>query len=254
MDHTRVHRHEASAVPMGKGMKVCLVGGYAALISFALSLFDIIFGSMTSGDLSTLPQTAVERFAEFQESVLMGLYHLDLLNAVNTLVMIPVTLALLFLHREGRQATAAFVASLFLVGTAVFLSANGALPMLELSGKYRDAADNTQRLALAGAGEALLARGGHGSLGAFPGFFLLMAATIGLAFLMLSGKVFTKRVAYLGIVGNALLLVYILLVTFVPSLQGIAVIMAAPGGLMAISWLLLVGIQLIRIGKQPDLR
>lgn len=235
-------------MPKGIGMKACLVGGYAALGSFVLSLFDIIFGSMNSGDLTVLPQTAVERFAEFQASVPMGLYHLDFLNAVNTLVMVPVTLALLFVHREKNLFSAAFAASLSLIGTAMFLSANAALPMLDLSTRYHAASDSTQRLVLAGAGEALLSRGAHGSLGAFPGFFLLTAATLIMAVVLLHGKVFTKRVAYLGILGNALLLVYLVLVTFVPSLQGMAVILAAPGGIMALVWLFLVGIRLIRIG------
>ena len=253
MDLTH-HRHEVSVMPEDIGRKACLVGGYAALGSFLLTLFDIIFGSLTSGNLTTLPQTAVERFAEFQGSMLMGLYHLDFLNAVNTLVMVPVTLALLFVHRKKGLLPAAFAASLSLIGTAVFLSANAALPMLELSGRYHAASDDAQRVVLAGAGEALLAKGAHGSLGAFPGFFLLTLATFSMAVVLLNGKVFTKRVAYLGILGNALLLVYLLLVTFVPSLQGIAVIMAAPGGIMALVWLLFVGMRLIRMGREAGLR
>jgi hypothetical protein len=59
-------------------------------------------------------------------------------------------------------------------------------------------------------------------------------------------KVFKKTVSCFGIIGNTLLLAYILLVTFVPSIESIAVAIAAPGGLASLAWLLMVGIKLIR--------
>jgi hypothetical protein len=45
-----------------------------------------------------------------------------------------------------------------------------------------------------------------------------------------------------------MLLIYILLVTFAPKVQSIATVIAAPGGVLAIAWMLMVGVKLIKIG------
>jgi hypothetical protein len=91
--------------------------------------------------------------------------------------------------------------------------------------------------------------GEHGSLGVFIGFGLSTIASICMSLVMLHGKVFKRTLSYFGIIGNALLLINILLLTFIPTIQNVAVAIAAPDGLMALAWLLMVGIRLIRMGK-----
>lgn len=230
--------------------KVFVLGGIAALLSFTFTVGDIVFGSMAGVDLTQLPQTAVERFAEFQQNWLLGLYHLDLLNVITAILMIPAYFALLGLHRNKNLPYAAFALFLSFIGTTLFVSGNSALSMMELSTKYYAAADDTQRMLIAAAGEAMLAQGSHGSLGVFIGFAASTIAGISMAWVMLNGKVFGQVASYLGFVGNILLLVYILLVTFVPALGNIAVLLAAPGGLMALAWTLLIGIKLLKMGRQ----
>ena len=63
--------------------------------------------------------------------------------------------------------------------------------MLELSGKYA-VADESQKTLLAAAGEAMLARGAHGSLGVFFRFLLPTLSSLGMSLVMLQGKVFSK--------------------------------------------------------------
>ena len=227
---------------------IYLIGGYAALLAFSCILFDIIFGSISSGNLSELPHTAIERFSELQQNWFLGLYHLDLLNTIVAIIMIPVYFALFSVHRKTSFPYAAFALILSLIGTSIFVSANSALPMLKLSKKYYLLTDETQRVLIAAAGEAMLARGGHGSLGVFIGFILSTISSIFMSIVMFHGKVFTKTISYFGIIGYTLLLVYILLITFVAEIQTIAVIIAAPGGLLSLAWVFMVGIKLINSG------
>lgn len=226
---------------------IYLIGGFAAFLAFSGTVFDIIFGSSSSGNLSELPQTAIERFSEFQQNWFLGLYHLDLLNIIIAIIMIPVYFALFSVHRKNNLAYAALGFVLCIFGTIIFVATNTALPMLELSNKYYSAAEETQKILLAAAGEAMLARGGHGSLGVFIGFVFSTISSLWMSIVMLQGKIFNRIISYLGIIGYMLLLIYILLVTFIPKTQNIATIIAAPGGILALAWILMVGIKLIKM-------
>ena len=230
--------------------KFYLFGGYTAFIVFGLTLSDIIIGSMNSVDLTLLPQTATERFLEFQESWFIGLYHLDMLNVIISIAMIPVFFALTELHRETKPATSLLALILFLVSTTIFITTNTALPMLELSEKYFSTTNETQRTLYTAAGEALLARGEHGTPGVFLGFFLLTLSNLLISFVMLNAKIFKNVVGYLGIIGSFSLLIYIFLITFIPGIKSIAVIIAAPGGIIILTWYFLIALKLINVGRE----
>lgn len=230
---------------------IYILGGIAANLSLIMVISDIIIGSITGGNLSALPQTAADRFAQLQKNPWLGLYNLDLLNTVAQLITIPVYFALYAAQRKTSKAYSMLALILFLVGTAVFVTNNAALPMLELSGKYA-AASESQKMLLAAAGESLLARGAHGSLGAFYGFFIAGVAGFVMSCAMLSGKVFSKTNAYLGIIGNALITLYVVLVTFVPAVGETATAFAAPGGLMLIAWIIMFTIRLFRLSKTTE--
>ncbi len=228
--------------------KIYFFGGIVAFIVFGLTLSDLIIGSITSGDLTLLPQTAIEYFREFQESWFIGLYHLDMLNVIITAMMIPVFFALSAIHREIKPATHSMALILFLVGATIFITTNTALPMLQLSGKYFSTTSESQRALYASAGEALLVRGEHGTPGVFIGFFLLTLSNLFISFVMLNAGIFKKITGYLGISGSFLLLIYIFLVTFFPGIRSIAVIIVAPGGILVLVWYLIIGLKLINMG------
>lgn len=243
---TRISNMDDNSIAQWK--RIYLLGGIFALISFCLTLFDIIFGSITSGDLTELPQTAIEVFNEIEQNWFIGLYHLDIINMINAMVMLPVFFAIIGVHREKNLPYATFALLLTLLGTIIFVSSNVALPMLELSGKYISSTTDTERTLLEAAGETLLVRGGHGGLGVFVGFVILTLAGLCIALVMLDGEIFSKKIAYTGVIGNIFLLIYILFVTFIPSIESIAVIVAAPGGLLVIAWIVLIGITLLKMG------
>ncbi len=65
---------------------------------------------------------------------------------------------------------------------------------------------------------------------------------------MLDGDIFSKKIGYIGVIGNVLLLPYIFMVTFIPEVESLAIIIAAPGGLLVLAWVLLLGRTLLKQG------
>jgi len=233
-------------LPQNQWKTVFLIGSIAAFLSFAAVVFDIVFGSLTSANLSQLPDSASERFVEFSRTPLIGLYHLDLLNAMVALIMLPTYFALVGIHRARNCASAIFASMVYFLGTAMLVSANAALPMLELSGKYLATTDASQRQLFTAAGEALLSRGAHGSIGNLFGFVLSELAGIGISMVMFRGRLFGKVIPLFGLTGGTLLLAYTILITFVPSTKAVAVMVAAPGGLLSIVWTVGIGVVLMK--------
>lgn len=239
----------ANAAGTGRAKRdgALVFGGIAALLVAALSLGDVAVGAMTGGNLEALPRTAAERYAQLASSPLLGLYNLDLLNLATTLLFLPALYAVYVVLREKGSKLAGLGWGLALVGAAVFAAGNPALPMLGLSRNYHAASDQAQLTALSAAGEAILGRGAHGSPGVFPSFLLPVVANLHLSLSMLKGRRFPPAVAWLGLGGNALLAVYLVLVTFAPGVATVATAVAAPGGLMSIAWMLTVGFRLLEL-------
>ncbi len=73
---------------------------------------------------------------------------------------------------------------------------------LELSHKYAASTTESQKTLLAAAGEAMLVRSSHGSLGVFIGFVLFNIGGLMMSFIMLTGKIFNKVTAGMGIAGS----------------------------------------------------
>jgi hypothetical protein len=231
---------------------IYIIGGFTSVIVLAAILCDIIVGSILGSDLSTLPKTAVDRFAQIQNNWWVGLYNLDLLNTIIQIILIPTYFALFAAHRNGKSAYAFLALIIFLVGTTVFITNNTALPMLELSHKYAAAATESEKTLLVSAGETMLARGTHGSPGTFIGFVLPTIAGIIMSLAMLTGKIFNKATSYIGISGNVLLLVYLVLVTFTPGTEKTAMLFSMPGGILMMVWMIMFTIKLFQLGHSKN--
>lgn len=209
----------------------------------------MIVGSVTGGNVAALPQTAVERFIQFKDNQLLGLYNLDLLNTIIQIIFIPSVFALYAAHRKVNNASALLALIIFLFGTTIFVSSNTALTMLDLSNKFFNAASDEQRMLLAAAGEAMLAKGAHGSLGVFIGFALPTFANVLMSLVMISGKVFSRLTSYFGLVGNSLMVVYLILVTFNPAVEKLALMFAMPAGLLVMVWMIMFTIKLFKLSR-----
>jgi hypothetical protein len=212
-------------------------------------VLDMVVGTVIGGNITELPQTAVERFNQFKENSLLGLYNLDLLNIINQIVLIPSIIALYAAHREVNKPIAMFSLILFLIGTTIFVTGNTALTMFDLSHKYFAASSDEQKMLLSAAGEAMLAKGSHGSLGVFIGFALPTFANVLMSYVMLNGKVFSRTASYIGIIGNSLMVVYIIMVTFKPAVEKMALVFAMPAGLLVMTWMIMFTMKLFKLSN-----
>ncbi|MDA3892722.1 MAG: DUF4386 family protein [Salinivirgaceae bacterium] len=227
---------------------IYLIGAIATIIVLCGIVLDMIVGSIvTGGDISSLPQTAIDRFNQFKNNWILGLYSLDLLNVIIQIITIPSIFAIYIAHKRTDNGYALLALILFLIGTTVFISGNIALPMFELSEKYFSAISDAQKNLIAAAGESMLAKGTHGSLGVFIGFALPTFSSILISHVMIKGQIFTKATSYIGFVGNILLLLYIVLVTFYPATEKVAVMIAMPGGLLVMAWMITYMIKLFKL-------
>jgi len=225
------------------------IGAVTTIIVLCGIILDMLVGTMTGGNIAELPQTAFERFNQFRENSLLGLYNLDLLNIINQIILIPSIFALYAAHRDTNKPTALLSLILFLVGTTIFVTGNTALTMLDLSQKYYATSSEEQRMLFAAAGEAMLAKGSHGSLSVFIGFALPTFANGMMSCLMLKGNIFSRANSYIGIVGNSLMVIYIIMVTFMPSVERMALVFAMPAGLLLMTWMIMFTIKLFKLSK-----
>ena len=225
------------------------IGAVTTIIVLCGIILDMLVGTMTGGNIAELPQTAFERFNQFRENSLLGLYNLDLLNIINQIILIPSIFALYAAHRDTNKPTALLSLILFLVGTTIFVTGNTALTMLDLSQKYYATSSEEQRMLFAAAGEAMLAKGSHGSLGVFIGFALPTFANGMMSCLMLKGNIFSRANSYIGIVGNSLMVIYVIMVTFMPSVERMALVFAMPAGLLLMTWMIMFTIKLLKLSK-----
>ena len=225
------------------------IGAIMTIIVLCGIVLDMVAGTMTGGNIAELPPTAVDRFNQFRENWLLGLYNLDLLNIINQIILIPAIFALYIAHLKTYHPFALLSFILFLVGTTIFVTGNTAFTMLDLSHKYFGATSEEQKLFFTAAGEAMLAKGSHGGLGVFIGFVLPTIANLMMSVVMLKGKVFSRINAFTGIFGNSLMVIYIILVTFIPGAGSLALVFAMPGGLLEMAWMIMFTIRLFRLSK-----
>jgi hypothetical protein len=226
-----------------------MLAGVCTVIALAGIFMDVIIGNITGGDLTALPQTAAERFNEFNTNKLIGLYHLDLLNVMVQILLVPAYIALYVIHSRMNRSFGLLALIIFLFGSVIMVANNTALPMMELSDKYFLAETPDKKILFAAAGEAMLAMGAHGSAGIFPGFFIPNIAGLIISIVMLRGKIFNKTNSWFGIVGSLLMLVYVVLVNFAPGVDKMATAFAMPGGILLMIWMIMLTEKLFRLSK-----
>lgn len=242
-----MERSSVKTSPAAAGLNgLCRAGAAAALLVVLAALIEILITFLPGG--YTTADTVTGWFALLQAQPLLGLRNLGLINIIMVALGIPLTFCLYLLHRESSPALSALAAILAFTGTAVFYATNRAFPMLDLSIRYA-AAPAGQRAALEAAGQALLAAGQSHTPGTFLAFFFSEIAGILMGVVMLRGGLFHRAAALAGIAAYSLLLVQEILATFIPSAHGAALLPAMLGGLLNITWYLLVARRLIQITR-----
>lgn len=231
-----------------------LIAGIAALLALSANLLDIVVGMSETELIVSGSQSALDWFARFQANAFRGLYLLGILNIVYAVCLVPVYFGLVAAHLRAHGLYAALAMSVYLIGMAIYIANNAAIPMLVLSHKYAAATTDAQRALFAAAGESVLASGEDFTPGAFPGMFLEIIAAVAIALVMLAGGVFAKRTAWIGLIGFTLLTIFTVWATFIPVLYEIAFYgFGMIGGLFVLAWFVLVARRFFRLGHhQPD--
>jgi hypothetical protein len=227
---------------------IYIFGGIATLLGLTGISLDVVIGNINGGNLSALPQTAIDRFAQFNDNKFEGLYHLDLLNIIVQMILIPSYYALYAVHRNVNKAYGFLALIVFLFGSVIMVANNTALPMLELSNKFFSTTIESQKSLYAAAGESMLAQGAHGSAGIFLGFFIPNISNLIMSIVMLKGRVFSKTNSWIGIIGSILMMMYVILVNFGTGVENMATAFAMPGGLLLMAWMIMFTIRLLKLG------
>lgn len=213
------------------------IAGIAAVSMVLLVMFDTgVSMAAPAEDASPGSLTVVEWFDVLDDDPVRGLRDLGFINILNSILGIPIYLALYVIHERTNRELAGLALVLFLFGSAIYISNNTVLPMLELSDRYAAASTDAEQATIEAAGQAMLARGADFTPGTIVGFVLPSLAGILMAYVLLVDGIFSKITAYSGLIGLSLLLVFTVWVTYWPASFDTAMLIAMPGGLLILVW------------------
>jgi hypothetical protein len=221
------------------------LGGTTALIMLLYSLVTMVILVVIGGQ----PESAREGFNMLQANRLIGLLRLDVLS----IFVMPLYYMLFWaLYRalKGTQNTYVPPAIIFVfAGLTLFLATPSAFSWLTLSDKFAVATNETQKVLLLAAGEAILASDmWHGS-GAIMGGVLLQTGALLASVVMLESKTFARSTAYVGVVTHGLDLVHILVGFLFP--MGGVILMAIAGPLYLV-WFPLLARDFFRLSRSSS--
>ena len=230
--HTPVADHTDSAwKPLYR------IGGGAALLAVACIIASIaVF-------LAWPPPTTVESwFALFQRNALLGLLDLDLLLVTSYVLLIPLYLALYVALRRVSQSLMTIALASNMLGAALILGVNPGAAMLTLSDRYAAATTDAQRAIFLAAGQALIT---NWSGSAFVvGYLLGGIGVLITAAVMLQSGIFSKFIAYTGLVMGTMMLV--------PASAGtVGLLLSLVSLAPTVLWLILIARKLFQFGA-PD--
>ncbi len=187
------------------------------------------------------PQTVEGHYALLQDNWLLGLLSLDLLFIVDSVLIIPIYLALYVSLKRDAPSSMLIALALALVGNATFFGSNVAFEMLALSNRYTAAATAAEQSQFLAAGEAMMVA----YIGtAFNVYYMLSTiALLIISAVMLRGKVFSKATAYIGIAAGILMLVP-------PTVGAIGLIFSLLSLIPWVVWLFLFARRLFQLSGQ----
>jgi Domain of unknown function (DUF4386) len=174
------------------------IGAIAAIISelvIFLGIVAYVIAPYTPGTTST-----ESIFLLLQDNRLAGLLSLDILLLLGTLISLLVFLALYVSLKQVNESYALIALALGIVGVFLLVPGRPIPELVALSGKYVNAATDSDKSQYLAAGTALLAQ--FDGINWFMstllgGFSLLISST-----LMLQSNLFSKFTAYVGLATN----------------------------------------------------
>ena len=173
------------------------IGSLAALTMVAITLTQFVAFAVEPPPLAG---HAVDWFALFQKSTLLGLLGFEFLLVIYALLSVLVSVSLFVALRPASQSITALFLVLSIIGAIAFVMARPALEMLSLSNQYLVATTEAQRATILATGEVMVAIF-HGT--AFQVSYILGSITgLLIATAMLRSSVFSTTIAYLRIASS----------------------------------------------------
>jgi Domain of unknown function (DUF4386) len=245
MSHSELKQAKDAETGKSGWKGLCKLGATTVFIASLIPPAEIAINYQPGvADLSQRTVTVLDWFALFQNHWFIGLRNLGLLNIFGAVLLAPTIFAIYTALRRDDEACVTFGTILFFVGMAVYLANSRAFPMLSLSSQYAAATTDAQRSLFLAAGQAMLSEGQ-----ARAGIPLIEFACLAISAVMLRGNVFGKWTAYAGIIGNMLLLGVEVIIAIEQRLPGVGMVIAASGGLLIMTWDVLVGRRLLQLGR-----
>jgi len=227
--------------------RIYKIGGIAALGAVLVGLAEILITFLPGGNVPL--DTVLDWFTLFHENGFMGLRDLGLLNILLNTLAILIFFALYAAHRQSPDRPYAALAALIaMLGVGVFYATSRAFVLWDLSNRYAAATTDAQRAAIEAAGLAMLSVGKSHTPGTFLAFFLLEAAGVMMAAVMLHSGIFSKATAVAGLLGFGMLALFEVTSSFVLGLGNVTMILAILGGLLTMVWYILSACWLLRLG------
>jgi hypothetical protein len=224
------------------------LAGLAALSVILVGFMDI---GMTFLPGSTSPEAGavLEWFELYRTSVHYGLRGLGLFNILNTSLTVILFFALFQVHRQTNRTLALLALVVMVLGSAVYIANNRALPMLSLSNQYSAAGSQSEKDIITAAGMGMLAQGEDFTPGTFVGFTLVETAGVLMSLVLISGKIFNKWTGWACLAGYVLLIVFSSLVCFNPSNMEPLMPISMIGGLSSMAAFFLIALRLFRLSN-----
>ncbi len=240
----------ATAQTLESGWKnLCTIGGIAALIATALFVGDIVI--LITGN--AMLASANSWFTLMQNDRVAGLLQLFFTDLVGVALMYPIFFALYAALRRTDEVYAAFATGLAIMGLAIVLATNINYSLLYFNDQYAAATIAAQRSQIVTAGESFVAM--LNGTGPLMGGLFIEGAFVIVSIIMLRSRVFSKRIAYLGLLAHGLDVAHsIALLVMAPIFSvafasTIGAFLLTIGGTLQLIWYPLIGRRLIQLGR-----
>jgi hypothetical protein len=227
--------------------KMYLIGAVSSFTAMLVMIAEIFITALPDG--APVQLTMTKLLEMYNRNWFMGMRYMGLMNIFASTLLIPVFISLYGVHRKTNRLFAPIALIISLIGYIIFMSDNVAFPILELSRKYSLSDSESEKMMILSAVEALFAKGASHTPGTFPGFFIGQIASIFFCIVIISGKIFKKKTGIIGLIAFIFLLIFEIVASFIKSLFNQAMIFAVIGGISAIIWYILVGLELINASK-----
>ena len=186
------------------------------------------------------PDTVIGWFTLFRNNWLIGLLDMDLLLIVDTILFIPIFLALYVVLRRTSESYMAIALAAGLIGIASYLASTAAFEMLSLSNQYAAATTEAQKSVLLAAGHVMAANWMGTAFDV--GYVSKSIALLIISVVMLQSTIFNRVITCLGILTGALMLLP-------PTAGTIGLILSVSSVFPLEIWCILISLRFLHLAK-----